>query len=96
MTVPSTPDPGAPDARRGSLAPAAPDVDAPEVLCSAKGCRADAVWGLRWNNPTLHTPDRRKVWLACDAHRAHLEAFLGARGFHRDTVPLGELGPTDG
>lgn len=55
--------------------------------CSAKGCRADAVWQLQWNNPKLHTPDRRKIWLACDEHRASLEHFLGARGFLKDTVP---------
>ncbi|QYJ05002.1 hypothetical protein KUV85_04765 [Nocardioides panacisoli] len=54
--------------------------------CSAKGCRADAVWQLRWNNPKIHTPDRRKVWLACEDHREHLAGFLGARGFLRETV----------
>lgn len=77
------------DAAAGS----APDDD---VVCSAKGCREQAAWGLRWNNPRLHAPDRRKVWLACDGHRGHLEHFLGARGFHRDTVPVADLGPTDG
>ncbi|MBX9244483.1 hypothetical protein ICW40_06640 [Actinotalea ferrariae] len=74
-----------------------PGPEAPEdLLCSAKGCRADATWGLRWNNPKLHTATRRKVWLACDVHRAHLEQFLSARGFHRDTVAVGDLGPGDG
>ena len=74
-----------------------PDADdAPELVCSARGCRADAAWGLRWNNPKLHAGDRRKVWLACDDHRGSLEAFLGARGFHRDTVGVGDLGPADG
>ncbi len=58
------------------------------LLCSAKGCRADAVWALLWNNPKLHTPDRRKVWLACDEHRASLGDFLTARKFLRDTVPV--------
>lgn len=72
----------------------APTTD--DVVCSARGCRATAVWGLRWNNPRLHTDERRKVWLACDGHRAHLEQFLGARGFHRETVPVDALGPTDG
>lgn len=67
-----------------------------EVTCSARGCRAEAAWGLRWNNPRLHTPGRRKVWLACGEHRDHLEQFLGARGFLRDTVPVGELGEDDG
>ena len=40
--------------------------------CSAKGCQADAAWSLLWNNPKLHTPERRKTWLACDEHRASL------------------------
>ena len=64
-----------------------------DLECSARGCRAPAAWGLRWNNPRLHTPERRKVWLACDDHRDHLEGFLGARGFWRDTVPVDELDP---
>ncbi len=67
-----------------------PDVD--EALeCSARGCRARAAWGLRWNNPRLHTADRRKVWLACPDHREHLEGFLAARGLYKDTVPVAEL-----
>lgn len=52
--------------------------------CSARGCAAPASWELRWNNPRLHTPDRRKVWLACDDHRESLAAFLTARGFLRE------------
>ena len=67
-----------------------------ELLCSARGCRAEATWGLRWNNPRLHTADRRKVWLACDDHREHLEQFLGARGFLQDTVGVGALSQDDG
>ena len=58
-------------------------------VCSSKGCRSAAEWQLLWNNPKLHTPDRRKTWLACDTHRESLEAFLGARGFLRETVPHG-------
>ena len=65
-------------------------------LCSAKGCRAAARWGLRWNNPKIHTPERRKVWLACDEHRDSLSGFLDARGFLRDVVPVESLEPTDG
>lgn len=61
------------------------------LVCSAKGCRTPAAWGLRWNNPRLHTPGRRKTWLACDEHREHLGQFLGARGFLRDTVPVADL-----
>jgi len=41
-----------------------------------------------WNNPKLHTPDRRKAWLACDEHRDQLAAFLGSRSFLRDVLPM--------
>lgn len=54
-------------------------------LCSAKGCQAPAVWELHWNNPRLHTPERRKIWLACEEHRDSLGDFLGSRGFLRET-----------
>ncbi|MFF3455864.1 hypothetical protein ACFYXH_16410 [Streptomyces sp. NPDC002730] len=59
-------------------------------ICSAKGCRTDAVWVLAWNNPKLHTPERRKTWLACDEHREHLSHFLDLRGFLKDVVTLEE------
>jgi hypothetical protein len=59
--------------------------------CSARGCTAGAVWALRWNNPRLHTPERRKTWLACEEHRESLAAFLGARSFLRDVVPVDEV-----
>ncbi|MEV4558869.1 hypothetical protein AB0K51_18025 [Kitasatospora sp. NPDC049285] len=58
--------------------------DGPPV-CSAKGCREAAVWSLLWNNPKLHTPDRRKTWLACDDHRESLSQFLAVRGFLKET-----------
>ncbi|MFE9246019.1 hypothetical protein [Nocardiopsis sp. NPDC006938] len=61
---------------------------APDTHCSRKGCRARADWALVWNNPKLHTADRRKVWAACDEHRAYLAHFLGLRGFLRETVPM--------
>jgi len=48
---------------------------------------------VRWNNPKIHAPERRKVWLACAEHRAHLEHFLSLRDFLRDTVPVSELAP---
>lgn len=57
------------------------------AICSAKGCTAPAAWDLLWNNPKLHTPDRRKTWLACEDHRTSLSDFLGARSFLRDVVP---------
>jgi hypothetical protein len=61
-----------------------------DQVCSARGCRGSADWALRWNNPRLHTPERRKTWLACDEHRDSLSAFLQLRGFLRETRPVGE------
>ncbi len=58
-----------------------------KALCSAKGCTAPALWELRWNNPKLHTPERRKVWLACEEHRTSLGDFLAARRFLREVEP---------
>ncbi len=63
----------------------------PHLVCSARGCRAGAVWALRWNNPKLHTPERRKTWLACADHRADLEGFLDLRGFLRNVHGVEEL-----
>lgn len=61
------------------------------LICSGKGCRAEAAWGLLWNNPKIHTPERRKVWLACEDHLEHLDRFLTARGFLKSVVPASEL-----
>lgn len=58
------------------------------LICSAKRCSAPAEFELRWNNPKLHTPERRKVWLACAEHRTTLGDFLAARGFLRETQPV--------
>ncbi|MDY6054284.1 hypothetical protein [Micrococcus sp.] len=76
-------DPAAPASR---LPHAAPTGDA--VICSRRGCRAEAFWALEWNNPRVHTPERVKTWTACPAHRNHLEDFLASRGFLRRTRPL--------
>lgn len=62
------------------------------IRCSAKGCRADAAYGLLWNNPKLHMPDRRKTWLACEEHAESLSDYLSSRGFLKDAVPVSELG----
>jgi hypothetical protein len=62
-------------------------------ICSAKGCRAEAVWVLAWNNPKLHPPERRKAWATCEQHRDQLAHFLEMRGFLRETVPLNEWTP---
>ena len=58
------------------------------LRCSAKGCRNPATWALRWNNPKLHPPERRKTWLACEEHRQSLGDFLGVRGFLREIDAL--------
>ena len=58
------------------------------LRCSAKGCRNPATWALRWNNPKLHPPERRKTWLACEEHQQSLGDFLGVRGFLREIDAL--------
>jgi len=65
------------------------------LVCSAKGCLEPAVWSLLWNNPKLHTPERRKSWLACEPHRSTLGDFLSARGFLRDVEPLSGAEPDE-
>ncbi len=64
------------------IQPGSPD----DPRCSAKGCTATAVWALVWNNPRVHTPERRKTWLACDDHRGYLGDFLDRRGFLHEVV----------
>jgi hypothetical protein len=58
------------------------------LICSAKGCTSTATWAVLWNNPRLHTPERRKTWLACEEHRESLSSFLAARSFLKDVVPV--------
>ncbi|MFI6149438.1 hypothetical protein [Streptomyces sp. NPDC051109] len=86
MNSPDSPD--SPDLTGSTPPPRAAEAPAPS--CSAKGCRDAAVWVLAWNNPKLHTPERRKTWLACEEHREHLSQFLGVRGFLKDVVKLDE------
>lgn len=65
------------------------DVQVEEPLvCSARGCQQPARHAVLWNNPKIHTPDRRKTWLACDDHEKSLREYLSARGFWRTTEPL--------
>ncbi len=66
------------------------DTEPVDLVCSARDCRAEASYELLWNNPKLHTVDRRKVWLACDTHEETLRAFLSARGFWKESVPLSQ------
>lgn len=78
----------------GSLAGGRPqqshETDSGDFLkCSRKGCTAEAGYRLLWNNPKIHSPERRKVWLACPEHTGYLQDFLHARGFWKSTEPLG-------
>ncbi|MET3920784.1 hypothetical protein [Arthrobacter sp. UYEF20] len=63
-----------------------------EAVCSRKACRAGAEWQLLWNNPKIHTPERRKIWLACGEHRSWLEDYLQTRGLWKATVALEPAG----
>jgi hypothetical protein len=58
------------------------------AVCSRKACRAEAAWQLLWNNPKIHHPERRKIWLACGSHRGWLEDYLQTRGLWKETLPL--------
>ena len=62
--------------------------DSDEPRCSARGCTRRATVALLWNNPKIHTAERRKTWLACAAHEQSLTQFLAARNFMRDTQPV--------
>ena len=66
------------------------------LACSAKACRQQAEYGVVWNNPKVHTPERRKVWLACVDHRDSLSSFVSLRGFLIEVVPVDQLGERDG
>ena len=70
----------------GTAAPAAAEGT---PICSRKACRQDARWRLLWNNPRIHTPERRKTWLSCEEHRDWLEDYLRTRGLWKETLPLG-------
>lgn len=58
-----------------------PDANGEAPRCSAKGCRATALFDLQWRNPRLHDTSRVKHWLACDEHADHLADYLDRRGF---------------
>lgn len=59
--------------------------------CSRAGCREPARWRIEWRNPRIHSPDRRKVWVACEEHRRFLHDHLAARDF---PVAVSELDRT--
>jgi hypothetical protein len=59
------------------------------LICSSRGCRATATWAIVWNNPRLHTPNREKVWTACQEHKDTLSEYLALRSFLIRAEPLG-------
>ncbi|MCQ9164668.1 MULTISPECIES: acetone carboxylase [unclassified Arthrobacter] len=63
------------------------------AVCSRKGCRNTATTLLLWNNPKIHTPERRKTWLACDEHAAWLQDYLQERSLWKETLPMTPEGP---
>lgn len=71
----------------GLFSPPAPAAGVGPV-CSRKGCRNGAEWQLLWNNPRIHTPERRKAWASCPDHVAWFEEYLRNRGLWRQTLPL--------
>lgn len=62
-----------------------------QLQCSAKDCRASATRAILWNNPRVHTPDRKKTWLACDEHFDHLRDFLALRDFYLSDVSIDDI-----
>ena len=69
--------------------------DVPATLCSRAGCRAPALWRIEWRNPRIHSPDRRKVWVACDEHRQYLRDYLAARDFPVAVAPVAAASAED-
>jgi hypothetical protein len=59
-----------------------------DVICSRAGCRAPATWQVVWRNPRIHSPERRKIWAACEEHVAFLRDYLAARDFPVAVEPL--------
>lgn len=82
------------DAREASSG--APSDAVPPSECSRAGCRAAALWRIEWRNPKIHSPDRRKVWVACDEHRDFLRDYLAARDFPVTLAPLTRSAPGRG
>jgi hypothetical protein len=67
-----------------------PQMAGAAAICSRKACREQASWQLQWNNPKIHSPERRKTWLACADHRDWLEDYLQTRGLWKETLPLAD------
>lgn len=64
------------------------------LKCSRSGCQQAAAVKLLWNNPKVHAPERRKVWLACVEHQEWLTTYLTERNFFKESQPIEQ--PTEG
>jgi hypothetical protein len=64
----------------------------PAATCSRAGCRDEARWLVAWRNPRIHSVERRKEWVACDAHVGYLRDFLAARDFPLQVSALPVVG----
>ncbi|MDO4242021.1 MAG: hypothetical protein Q4C71_05775 [Microbacteriaceae bacterium] len=64
---------------------------AQRLNCSRTGCQKSATAAIEWRNPKIHTPERKKVWLACAAHSDFLRDFVAARGFLLRVTGVDEL-----
>lgn len=64
-----------------------------DATCSRAGCRDTARWRIDWRNPRIHGVDRRKTWIACDAHVDYLRGFLASRAFPVQVAELTDTGP---
>ncbi len=91
-TNPPVPPAPTPRGRQPSGSDARSDTAADQQVCSRKSCGHAAAWRLEWNNPRIHTPERRKTWLACEDHRDWLADYLQSRGLLKDVLPLAPTG----
>jgi len=57
--------------------------------CSRAGCTEQATSAVHWRNPRIHTEDRVKTWLACDAHVEYLRDYLATRDFPVTVTAVG-------
>ena len=92
-TTPAFAQPDRPDVRDRRLSRDTPGMSTEIPHCSAKGCRQVAVWVLAWNNPKLHTPERRKTWLACDEHKESAVELPRPARLPQGRGPARGLGP---
>lgn len=70
------------------MLPGARQAEPEAPICSRKGCRAHATAQLLWNNPKIHTVERRKIWVACADHTEWLADYLKSRSLWKETLPL--------